>query len=328
MGENQVQPVPFKRIELHRHLDVSMRPSTLLQLLQQSGLEPQSTSLEAFQSKLWVRTPMEDLQTVLDEMLIFPRVLDRPENLRRMAFEAAEDCYREGLQGVEFRYSPEFVSLYSSLSWADSLTAIEEGLKQARQKYPNLTTGLLCIANRNTGHSDPVEAVVEFFLAHRERFAGLDLVGDDAKYGSKPFESAFKKARQQNAKITIHAGEDSSPDRVWEAIEWLGASRVGHGIQSIRDPQLVRYLAEHQICLEVCPFSNWLTQSVKTLASHPLPTLLRAGVPTTINTDDPGMFGNTMDSEVANCLNILYLSKSEIQLCFENARRATFLPLQ
>ena len=114
--------------ELHRHLDVAIRPQTLLRLAQERGLESQSTSLEAFQNKILIRQPLSDLNQVLSKFAIFQKVMDRPEVLERIAFEALEDCWHEGTRWVEFRYSPTFVSEYSKISWEDSLAAFQKGL--------------------------------------------------------------------------------------------------------------------------------------------------------------------------------------------------------
>ena len=131
--------------------------------------------------------------------------------------------------------------------------------------------------------------------------------------------------RDAGCPITIHAGEDAGPDNIWQAIEDLGAQRIGHGIRCVDDPKLMTYLREKQICLEICPTSNWVTQAVPSLEKHPLPTILRAGIPVSINTDDPGVFGTTLPEEYRLCTEIIGLSGAELDFCRTAAARYSFL---
>jgi adenosine deaminase len=312
------------RTELHRHLDVSVRTSTLLELAQERGLEALSTSLEAFRAKHVMRKPLTDLATVLAEFTLYQHVLDRPEVLERVAFEVIEDVRREGTRAVELRWSPGFVCQLSHLPWEDALDGFEAGIRKALATYPEMKAGMLCIASRDLG-ADSVLRTVEFFLKHPGRFVGLDLAGPEEGYPARDFEGAFRKAKDRGARITVHAGEGSGPENVWDAIENLGATRIGHGIAAIQDRELMARLAKDAICLENCPTSNWLTQCVPDLAHHPLPRFLRAGVPVCINTDDPGIFGVTLPQEIEVCRSQMGMSEAEIEECFKHAARASFL---
>jgi adenosine deaminase len=310
--------------ELHRHLDVSVRASTLLELAQERGHEARSTSLESFREKLVLRKPMADLKEVLAQFSLFQAVLDRPEVLERVAYEVIEDCRSEGTRKVELRFAPSFVCEKTGLSWEDALGGFESGVKRALAAFPEMKAGLICIAVRDYG-LDEVSRAVEFYLAHRSRFVGVDLAGNEVNFPCRLFESAFKPAIASGSRITIHAGEATGPENIWEAVELLGAQRIGHGIACVKDPELMRYLSERSICLEMCPTSNWLTHAVARLEDHPLPLALRAGIPVSINTDDPAVFGVTLDEEIRNCRERMGLSESELRLCQEHASRASFI---
>lgn len=310
--------------ELHRHLDVSVRPETLLRLSVERGLEGQSTTLDAFKSKVILRQPLGDLSSVLATFQRFQMVLDRPDVLEQVAYEVVEDCWREGTRKVELRFSPGFVCELSKLPWSDALDGFEAGLRRAAKSFPDIQTGLICIASRDYG-VDAASQTVEFFLKHRERFVGLDLAGNEVDFPCRLFERVFKPVRNQGLNITVHAGEAVGPENVWEAIEYLGARRIGHGINSLRDPQLVERLRRDSICLEMCPTSNWITRCVPSLEEHPLPKALRAGVPVCINTDDPGVFGVTLPEEIAICRSRMGMTEAEIRACFEYADRASFI---
>ncbi len=311
--------------ELHRHLDVSIRPSTLLELAQERGLQPQSTSIESFREKLILTEPLSDLASVLSTFTICQQVLDRPDVLARVAEEAIEDIYSEGTRKVELRFSPSFVCEFSKLAWEDCLLGIEEGIARAKAKLPEIQTGLLCIASRDYG-SQSVDQTIEFYLKNQDRMVGLDLAGNEVDFPQSLFRKSFMRAADRGARITIHAGEATGPETIWEAIEDLGAQRIGHGIACIQDPKLMEYLAKKQICLEMCPTSNWLTGVVPSLREHPLPQVLRAGVPVCINTDDPTLFGNTLPIESKICIEQMGMTPAEVQACHSHADRASFIP--
>jgi adenosine deaminase len=310
--------------ELHRHLDVSMRAATLLELAQKQGLEAQSTSLDQFKDQIYLRSPLEDLNAVLEKFTYFQKVYNHPDVIERFAFESIEDCYVEGTRAIEFRYSPSFVSGLSKISWDEALDAIHRGLARGIKKYPEMRAGLICIASREYG-ADQVEETIEFFLRKRDQFIGIDLAGNEDQYPCRLFEKSFKKAIGVRAKITIHSGEASGPENIWEALEYLGAQRIGHGVRCTEDPKLMTYLREKQICLEICPTSNWLTRAVPSLATHPLPRLLREGLAVSINTDDPGVFPVTLPHEYQVCQDQMGMTQTEINQCKLFASNASFL---
>jgi adenosine deaminase len=314
----------YPQTELHRHLDVSVRLPTLLELAQERGLEGQSTSLTAFRKKIVLDSPLSDLSSVLATFTLFQQVLDRPNVLDRVAYEVLEDCYSEGTRQVELRFSPGFVCELSHLSWEDALDGFERGMKRGLARFPDMKAGLICIASRDYGVAS-AEKTVDFFLKNQKRFIGLDLAGNENEFPCHLFEKPFQKAIRDGAAITVHAGEAAGPENIWEAVELLGARRIGHGIRCVDDPKLMTFLAERKICLEMCPTSNWLTQTVKQLQSHPLPRVLRAGIPVCINTDDPAVFGVTLQSEMEVCRTLMGMTDSELSLCTTHAAQASFL---
>ncbi|MEK6579444.1 MAG: adenosine deaminase, partial [Bdellovibrionota bacterium] len=255
-----VKNLPAVQVELHRHLDVSLRLSTLLELCKERGLEGQSTSLSGFKAKVVLSQPLSDLNSVLARFVLVQKVLDRPEVLERVAFEALEDCFVEGTRKVELRFSPGFVGELSNLSWELILDAFERGIKKGLTQYSEIKAGLICIATRDQGAAQ-VDRTIDFFLKNQKRFIGFDLAGNETGFPCRDFETSFKRLQSSRAKITVHAGEAAGPENIWEAISLLGAHRIGHGVTCVQDPRLMTYLRDHQICLEMCPTSNWLTKS-------------------------------------------------------------------
>lgn len=296
----------------------------MLELAQKRGFEAQSTSLESFREKFVLHKPMKDLNAVLASFVLFQKILDRPETLERVSFEVVEDCWNEGTHWVELRYSPCFVSEFSHLDWSECLQSFERGIARALLKYPQMKVGLICIATRDYG-VESVDQIVDFFIKNQKHFIGIDLAGNEAQFPCHLFENSFKKVKKASGRVTIHAGEDSGPENVWEAIELMGAHRIGHGIASIKDPQLIQTLISRKICLEMCPTSNWLTHAVTDLKNHPLPQVLRAGVQVCINTDDPTIFGVSLKSEIELCRSKMLMTHEELMLCQTHARTASFL---
>lgn len=314
----------FGLTELHRHIDVSVRLSTLLELAQEREIVPMSTSLDAFKEEFVLRNPMVNLASVLAKFTLYPRVLDRYEVLEKVAFEAAEDAYREGIRAIEFRFSPGFVCELSKMPWTEALDGFKDGLARAMKTYPDFRAGLICIGSRDLGMRS-IEKTVEFFLKEREHFIGFDLAGNEEEHPNHLYAKVLKTIIAEGIPITIHAGEAAGPESIWEAIEDLGARRIGHGIRAVEDPKLMDYLRDHKILLEMCPTSNRITNAWSDYRTHPFKTCLEYGIPVCLNTDDPSIFGNTLADEIAIAKNSMGLSESSISETFDTARAHSFL---
>jgi adenosine deaminase len=321
---------PIPRTELHRHLDVSTRSRTLLELARAVGIEGAGTTLEEFRHKTLIREPMAGLSDVLARFTTFQRVLDRPEHLQRVAYETVHDCAADEVSQVELRFSPSWVCEHGSMSWDDALASFALGAEAALAELQGMRAGLICIASRDYG-PDSVAQTVEFYLRNRSRLIGFDLAGDEAGHPARLFEQALqplldaKRERPDEIHITIHAGEASGPESVWEALELLGAERIGHGIRAFEDPLLLEHLRREQICLEMCPTSNRLTRAVPDLVRHPLREGVEQGIPVTISTDDPGIFDVTLSDELRIARTEIGLSDEQVERCLANAADHTFL---
>jgi len=253
---------------------------------------------------------MGSLKEVLDCFVLFQKVLTTETILERVARETIEDVAREGIKTVELRYSPSFVSEYSQLDWRLALGAIERGISMG-SKATGVQARLICIISRDYG-SNTADKTVDFAVAHKESFVALDLAGNEVDYPNPIFAGALRRARDAGFSITVHSGEATGPETVWQAIDELGAQRIGHGIHSIKDPELVKRLVRDRIHLEVCPTSNVNTRSVASWGEHPLRRLFDAGVRVSINTDDPGIFGVGLDEEVARAKKAFGFSEPEL----------------
>jgi adenosine deaminase len=322
---------PLEKItkaELHRHLELCLRPDTIWELAPRFGISLKSQ--REFQERFMILEPMKDLGTVLNKFLDTQKLLATPEILERVAFEACEDAYRnENLRIVEFRYAPTFVAHGHDMSFDQIHEAIVRGVKRAEESYP-MAVGLVCIIQRILPLKD-AEKVTEFAIDHKETFVGLDIADNEEGFDSKPFAPLFKKAKNAGLGITVHSGEaphTKAPNWVMDAIDVLGAERIGHGVQIYRDEKVMKAVRDRKIPLELCLTSNMLTTAVPDLKDHPFKKLMDFGILTTINTDDPGIFNTNLNREYRIAHQMLGLSHEELERCAQIAAEYSFIPFE
>ena len=244
----------------------------------------------------------------------------------RIGFECVEEAHREGIAALELRYSPRFASATSKLPWEDVLRAFQRGLGKATKQY-GTEVGLICIVSRCDDLNAGYEAI-DFAITHPTDFIGVDLAGAEIGYPCRRYKKIFQRALDARLSVTIHAGEGCGPENIWEAIDHLGATRIGHGVRAIQDKALMARLARDQILLETCPTSNYITRSIEKLEDHPLPRFLDAGIPCSISADDPGLFGVTLQDEFDRCKKYCGLSDADLQQTNQFAKEHSFLSLR
>ena len=297
--------------ELHRHLDASFRPETLFEILNQQSIPHSYSSVDELKKKFWITKPFESLEEVLQAFVLFQKALASPEILERLAFETIEDAAKDQIEHIELRYSPLFASEYSKIPLDVVLNSIKKGISRAQKKY-NITSKLICILSRD--HSEKqLSACMDFAIEHKNDFCAVDLAGPEAEFPTKLFSKHFKKATKNGLAVTIHAGEGGPVENIWEAIDECGATRIGHAIEASKDKKLLSRMQRDRIHIESCPTSNVMTKSVEGWHSHPLRVFLEAGISVSINTDDPGIFGKTLQEELQLSKDHFLLSKSELE---------------
>ena len=315
------------KAELHRHLELCLRPSTIKELAPQAGIHLKND--QDFNDRFLILEPMKDLGSVLNKFLDTQKLLFSEEILERITFEVCEDAFtKEGIRILELRYAPTFVQLGHSMTFEQIHQAIVKGVKRAEKTYP-MAVGLICIVQRILS-ANIAEQIVDFAIEHKETFVGVDLADNEVGFDSKPFAPFFMRAKKAGLGITIHSGEANVPKAprfVRDAIDYLGAERIGHGVQIYRDPEMISYVKEKSVVLELCPTSNILTSAVQDIQSHPFKTLFETGVLTTINTDDPGIFNIDLNHEYRVLHQALGLSISTLESCAQIAAQRSFIPL-
>ncbi|MFC4591714.1 adenosine deaminase [Sphaerisporangium corydalis] len=309
-------PAPASRVELHCHLDGSVRPGTVADLARAQGVEVTGPV-----DRLVTAPPdcgsLARFLTYIDLPL---RVLQTPDALRRAARELVEDWHADGVRYGETRFAPQLHGR-SGMTPDEAVRAVAEGLADGR-RATGVRTGLLLCCLR---HQTPEESlsVAETALRNRDVVAGLDLAGDE-RYPGAAHRAAFDLAHAAGLPCTVHAGEASGPESVWEALDVLGARRVGHGVRCAGDRALLDRLRRDDIALEMCPTSNVQTSAVPSMGEHPADRLLASGLRVTISTDTRTTSGTTLEREFAALRGRFGWTAETEARCQDNAARAAF----
>jgi len=319
----------FPKVELHRHLELSLRASTIRELAPKFGIPIPDE--KTFKERFVITQPMKDLGAVLNKFLDTQKLLGSEEILQRITFEACEDAYlKEGIRILELRYAPTFIIQgHSNLTFESIHAAIVKGMHRAEKQYP-IAVGLICTIQRILPVKE-AEKVTDFAIDHKDQFIGLDLADNEVGFDSKPFAPFFTRAKKAGLGITVHSGEANvpkAPRYVRDAIDYLGAERIGHGVQIYRDPEMIEYVKKLAIPLELCPTSNYLTQAVENVQKHPFRQLMEAGVLTTINSDDPGIFNIDLVHEYEVLKRHHDFTDEELKKCAQWAAEKSFIPLE
>lgn len=281
------------KAHLHLHLDGAVRYETLREVCTERGIPTPAIPADA---------AYPTFAAFMDTITTTHAVLADPDGLFRVVGEIVVDNAEEGVVWVELSVWP---GLFGSAG-ATALEVILEAGRQAAQRF-GIGFGVMLAANR---HESPNAALDVAHLAVRHADRGVvsfGLDGDEAGFGPAPFESAFAVAKDAGLLSTPHAGELRGPASVAAAVDLLQADRVLHGVRAIEDPDLVARLAERGVCLDVCPTSNLKLSVVSDIAAHPLPRLLDAGVPCSLNADDPLLFGSSVCGEYRIARDVLGL---------------------
>jgi adenosine deaminase len=313
--------LPF--IDLHRHLDGSVRLQTILELGRKHGLALPAWSIDELKPYVVVTKPQAGVMDFIEKFYWLTYILVDYDAVRRIAYENVEYASKEGLDYVELRFSPVFMSLAHRIDPAGVVEAVCEGTARGRADF-QMKANLIGIISRTYG---PESGWVELnaLLTQESSITALDLAGDEANYPARLFVPHFEKARQAGWSITAHAGESAGPESIWQAINLLGAQRIGHAATALQDERLVEEMLIRRIAIECNLTSNVQTSTVKDYPSHPLKEFINKGLLATINTDDPGISGIDLRYEYEIAAPAAGLTIEEIHQAQNNAVEAAFL---
>ena len=321
------------KVELHRHLDGSVRIDTIWEIAQERGLDVRARTLEELRANAVIRSPMIDLDSVLACFATQQAALCSYEAIRRVTFENIEDAWRDGVKLIELRFAPSFIAEGKSLTNDEIIAAVLDGMNKGMETYP-VEVGLIGILPRRFSLESNALAtrdLIRWRMSSEpgaDRICGFDLADGETDVDPASFAPFVEKARDAGMGITIHSGENTSAAHVARTLAVYRPTRIGHGIRCWGDPGVVRRLIDQDVLLEMSPTSNWITNAVSSLAAHPLPDLYRAGVPVCLNSDDPNIFGIDLVNEYRVCEREYGFGKREFTAMNRAALRHSFLPTE
>jgi aminodeoxyfutalosine deaminase len=290
----------YPKIELHVHLEGTVRAATLLEIAGRNGYELPADTVEGLASLYEYR----DFEHFIEVWIMTTNALQTAEDFRQVVVAYATEAAAHGAVYVEGIFSPA-ERVARGVDWDEIFSGYCDGAQEAAELH-GVTVRLTPDIYRGAS-GEAAEQVVRHSSAYRERgVVGVGLGGLEAQFPPEPYAPVFELAKSEGLGSVPHAGEVAGPESIRGALDALKADRIRHGIRAVEDPELVAELAERQVVLDVSPVSNVRTGAVASLAEHPLPTLVEAGILCSISTDDPAMFDTdlTRDYDAARSLGV------------------------
>ena len=338
---------------LHDHLDGGLRPATIVELAEQDGYDALPTQ-DAEELGAWFRAAADSgsLERYLETFAHTVGVMQTRDSLVRVASECAQDLAADGVVYAEVRYAPE-QHLTRDLELAEVVEAVtegfEQGMKLAALQGNSIRIGTLLTAMRHAARSTEIARLAVRY--RDEGVVGFDIAGAEAGFPPTRHLDAFEYLQRENAHFTIHAGEAFGLPSIWEAIQWCGADRLGHGVRIVDDlrvgsrpwgddvaadsaapvedvklGRLAAYVRDKRIPLEMCPSSNVQTGAADSVAHHPIGLLTRLRFRVTVNTDNRLMSGTSMSREMGLLVSELGWTLDDLRWATINAMKSAFIP--
>jgi aminodeoxyfutalosine deaminase len=308
------------KVELHVHLEGSIRPATLLTLADRNGVPLPAKDMEGLRSFY----SFTDFDHFIQVYLTISACLQTVADFELIAYEFGADMHRQNIRYAEVTFTPHTNVTNTGLNFETIMDGLNAGRERARVDFGVEFRWVLDIV-RNV--PDSRMQVAEWAASALEQgVVGFGLGGTEKGHPPEWFADAFNVAREAGLHSVPHAGETAGPDSVWGAIRSLKAERLGHGVRSIEDPSLVDFLGQKQIPLEVCPTSNLCLGAYPSYEEHPIRQLVDKGLYVTVNSDDPPMFNTDLNREYQALVDYLAFSQSELEQLSLNALRASYLP--
>ncbi|CAL9533285.1 Adenosine deaminase [Nocardiopsis dassonvillei] len=333
----QIRRAP--KVLLHDHLDGGLRPATVVELAREVGYRDLPT-YDPEELGRWFRDASDSgsLERYLETFAHTTAVMQTRDALVRVAAEAAEDLAADGVVYAEQRYAPE-QHLERGLTLEEVVEAVQEGLelgeKRAADSGRSIRTGQLVTAMRHAARSSEI---AELAVRYRDAgVAGFDIAGAEAGNPPTRHLDAFEYLRRENFHFTIHAGEAFGLPSIWEALQWCGCDRLGHGVRIIDDitvtdsgaprlGRLAQYVRDKRVPLEMCPSSNVQTGAAASIAEHPIGLLRDLRFRVTVNTDNRLQSGTTLSEEFSRLSAAFGYGWDDVQWFTVNAMKSAFLP--
>jgi len=313
------------KAELHCHLDGSLRVGTIMELAKEQGVKLPRDTFEELDDFLYAGETCNSLNDYLKAFDVTLSVLQTEEALTRTTFELAEDCAAENIRYLEIRFSP-ILHLQKGLKLTEVVDAVLKGKRMAESRF-NIKIGIIICSIR---HSDPETSLIlaELAVAYKHRgIVGFDLAGAEENFPAKDHKDAFFLIINNNINTTVHAGEAYGPESIHQAIHIISANRIGHGTRLRENGDLLNYVNDHRIPLEMCITSNVQTKAVESYKKHPVKNYFDYGIRVTLNTDNRLISRTTLTTEYMLAIEKFHFTRDEIKYIIINGFKSAFLPL-
>ncbi len=314
------------KAELHCHLDGSLRVETIIELAKKQNVKLPENEPEALRKYLEAGPDCKNLEDYLKPFDVTCSVLQTTESLRRATFELAEDCVNENIRYLEIRFSP-ILHIEKGLKLTDVVDAVLKGKEQA-EKELDIKIGIIICSLRHYAPEVSL-TLAELSVAYKNSgVVGFDLAGAEENFPAKKHRDAFYLIINNNINTTVHAGEASGPESIHQALHYVNANRIGHGTRLRENGDLLNYINDHRIPLEMCISSNVQTKAVKNFKNHPLKFYFDIGIRVTINTDNRLISRTSLTDEYMIAIKEFNFTQDELKYLIINSFKSAFLPLK
>jgi adenosine deaminase len=312
------------KIELHRHLEGSLRLRTLLEVAKLHGMDLVGTDRLRPLVQIRAEDPLTS-DNFLSKFQTLRRFYRSSEIIGRITREAIADAGEDNIRYMELRFTPVALSRVENFSLSEVVDWVIEGTQKASQEH-GVMTRLIVSVNRHESPEIAADAIKMAIDKKDQGIVGIDLAGDETRFPASPFAGIFQEAREAGLHITVHAGEWGGAGNIAAAITQLGAERIGHGVRVLEDPAVVAMAKERGTAFEVCVTSNYQSGVVSSLNEHPVLKMISAGLNVTINTDDPSISQITLGEEYMTVCEKLNFSMEALRERVLTAANVAFLP--
>lgn len=312
------------KVELHCHLDGSLRIETILDLARRHNVSLPSSDASGLTKILSIGKKRGTLEEYITRFDITLSVMQTPDSLKRIAYELIEDVAAENIRYIEIRYSP-ILHTSNGMTLDEAIFSVRDGLKKGEKDF-GVRSGIIVCGIRHISPEASLKLADLCVRFKNKGVVGFDLAGAEENFPAKDHREAFYMILNHNINATIHAGEAFGPTSIHQAIHYCGAHRIGHGTRLKEDKDLMRYVNNHRIPLEICLTSNWHTFSVRSLKHHPMRYYYDQGIRVTLNTDNRLMSNTTLTKEFGLARDLFGFTLHDFREVTIVAMKSAFLP--
>jgi adenosine deaminase len=313
------------KVELHRHLEGSLRLTTLDEINREFHLGFPEDDMEVFRGYVQITDEGGDFRTFLSKFVNLRRFFQTPEIIRRFAYEAVADAAADNVRYMELRFTPMALAKAQNFALEEVTDWVIEAVGRAQKDFP-IKVRLIISFNRNEDVSIGQRATRIAIDNKHNGVVGIDLAGDEANYSAEPFAFLFHQAVQEGLGVTVHAGEWAGVQNVLYAIEMMGAQRIGHGVKVMDNSSAIALALERGTVFEVCVTSNVQSGVFQRFIDHPFKIMYDIGLKATLNTDDPTVSNITLADEAHVVAASMGFELTDLKKLTLTAAEASFLP--